>query len=63
MPSCREISALVSKGLDKQLSLSERFAVRCHLMICRACRNFQKHSLIMRKISQAYLAQLGKSKP
>ncbi|MGD0959054.1 MAG: zf-HC2 domain-containing protein [Methylomonas sp.] len=58
MPNCREISALVSKGLDKKLSLPEQFAVRAHLLICSGCRNFKKQSLFIRELGHAYLERL-----
>ena len=41
MRSCRDITALVSQGLDKKLSLRERLAIRLHVMMCSRCRNFQ----------------------
>lgn len=49
MRSCREISALVSQALDKKLSLTERFEISVHLMICSKCRNFRKQTLFIRK--------------
>ena len=58
MSKCRQISSLVSKGLDKKLSLSERFAVRMHLMICLGCRNFKKQTLFIRKASSNYIDYL-----
>lgn len=60
MRSCREVTALVSKGLDKKLGLSERMAVGLHLMICSGCRNFQSQTRFIRKAAQAYTEQLQK---
>ena len=37
MLSCREVSHLVSQGLDRKLGFGERVAVRLHLAICRGC--------------------------
>ncbi len=39
--SCRESSRLLSDGLDRQLSLTERLALRGHLFACRRCRRFR----------------------
>jgi len=54
MRSCRDISALVSQGLDKKLSLSERISVRLHLLICSRCRNFQTQAQFLRKAARRY---------
>ncbi|MFA6051504.1 MAG: zf-HC2 domain-containing protein [Methylobacter sp.] len=54
MRSCRNISALVSQGLDKKLSLRERFAVWLHVMMCSRCRNFQTQSRFIRKTARRY---------
>lgn len=58
MRNCRDISALVSKGLDKKLSLPERFEVRLHLMMCTRCRNFQTQTEFIRKAAQCYTDNL-----
>jgi hypothetical protein len=58
MQTCREISALISQGLDKKLSFAERLAIYLHLLICSPCRNFRKHSLFIRKAAQHYVDQL-----
>lgn len=58
MRSCREITALVSMALDKELNSRERFAVRLHLMMCSHCRNFQKQMQFLRKAALCYTDQL-----
>lgn len=40
LPPCRDISALVSRSLDKDLSLRERLLLKTHLYICVACRQY-----------------------
>ncbi|GAB4183764.1 MAG: hypothetical protein Kow00108_21060 [Calditrichia bacterium] len=42
MDSCDRITLLVDKSLDEQLSTSERFRVKIHLMGCRFCRRYEK---------------------
>lgn len=54
MRSCREISELVSQGMDKKLSLAERLAIRFHIMMCSQCRNFTHQTQFMRKTAQRY---------
>ena len=58
MRSCREITALMSQGLDKKLGLSERLAIGVHVMICSGCRNFQSQSQFIRKAAHRYTEQL-----
>lgn len=60
MRSCRDISVLVSQGLDKKLSLSERVSTTLHLALCSRCRNFQKQSQFLRKTAQHYTERLQK---
>lgn len=60
MRSCRDISALVSQGLDKQLSLGERLAIRVYLMMCSGCRNFWSQSRFIRKAALDNTEQLQK---
>jgi len=35
--NCREASRLISQGLDRDLALGQRAALRLHLAICTAC--------------------------
>ncbi len=58
MRSCKDISALVSQGLDEKLSFSERFSVGLHVMMCKRCRNFQKQTLFIRKAARLYADDL-----
>ncbi|MFZ2405559.1 MAG: zf-HC2 domain-containing protein [Methylobacter sp.] len=58
MRSCRDISVLVSQGLDKELSLRERFSVWLHVKMCTRCRNFQTQSRFIRKAARRYTDDL-----
>lgn len=60
MRSCRDITALVSQGLDKKLGLGERLAIGLHVMMCSRCRDFQRQSQFIRKAAQRYTEQLQK---
>lgn len=35
--SCKEASRLISAGLDRDLDLGQRAALRLHLLLCTAC--------------------------
>lgn len=58
MRSCREISALVSQALDRDLSLRERVAVALHLLLCSHCQKFKRQMLFMRKAAGRYTGYL-----
>lgn len=47
--TCKEATALVSQGLDRQLSRWERVKLRLHLTVCDACSNFVKQSAFIRR--------------
>lgn len=49
MISCREAARLASEGMDRALSLSERLALRAHLLMCKGCTNFAKQMAFLRK--------------
>ena len=42
MIKCKEVSQLVSRSLDKNLSFRERFALKFHLLICKYCARFSQ---------------------
>lgn len=48
IPSCKEVSRLVSEGLDRDLSFGERVALRVHLLMCKGCRNFEAQMMVLR---------------
>jgi len=49
MLSCKEVSRLVSQGLDRRLGVLERLRLRLHLAICDGCTNFSKQMAFLRK--------------
>jgi hypothetical protein len=49
MLSCREATRLVSQGLDRELALGERIALRVHLAICAGCRNVDRQLSFLRR--------------
>ena len=49
MPSCKEVSRLVSKGLDRDLAFGERVALRVHFLMCKGCRNFEAQMMLLRR--------------
>jgi hypothetical protein len=47
---CSEVSHLASQSLDRDLDGLENFALRSHLLYCKACRRFLEH---IKRIRQA----------
>ena len=50
--SCREASRLISEGMDRRLSFTEKFALRFHLGICDACTRFTRQMKFLRRALQ-----------
>lgn len=48
MPSCQQVSQLVSEGNDRTLRLRERLAISFHVAMCRYCARFMKQMRFMR---------------
>lgn len=49
MLPCREVSRLVSQGLDRKLGFGERLALRLHFAICEGCRNLDRQMRFLRR--------------
>ncbi len=58
-PSCEDVSALISLSLDQTLPRSQRFAVRIHLLYCKACRRFRQQARFLRAAARRYVSQAG----
>ena len=57
--NCKEVSRLVSQGLDRRLGFAERVRLRMHLAICDGCTNFSKQIAFLRKA----MAKLAEQSP
>ena len=55
MLNCKQVSRLVSQGLDRRLGFGERLRLRIHLAICDGCSNFDNQMAFLRKA----VARLG----
>lgn len=63
MPTCREMSRVISDGLDRDLPWPRRFRLRLHLLICTPCTRFQRQMLFLRRVVRDYLAARGETAP
>ena len=59
MLTCKEVSRMVSQGLDRRLGFAERVRLRMHLAICAGCANFSKQMAFLRKA----MAKLAEQSP
>jgi hypothetical protein len=50
--SCQDVSRKLSQSMDEALSLSQRMAIRIHLMMCRYCSRFHRQLVWLRKMSR-----------
>ena len=48
MPSCEDISLLVSQRHDRPLSMRERAKMMLHLAMCRYCSRFERQLRLLR---------------
>ena len=51
--SCKESTRLVSQGLDRELALGERVALRVHLAYCLGCRRAGRQMAFLRRAVRA----------
>lgn len=54
MLTCKQTARLVSMSYDKRLSWRERLAVRLHLLVCDACRNFTRQMRFLREATRRF---------
>lgn len=47
MLSCKQVTRLVSEGLDRDLPLDRRLAVRLHVLLCGACRAYRRQVILL----------------
>ena len=50
---CDEASHFMSDGLDRELTALERWALRLHLISCRACRRFRSQLAFLQAAARA----------
>lgn len=52
--TCKEAARLISEGLDRNLSASERTSLRVHVAICKACDRVTKQFEFLRRAARNY---------
>ncbi len=46
---CKEVSRLISEGLDRKMPPPERARLRYHFVICEACRTVDEQMQFLRR--------------
>jgi len=54
MPSCKEVSRLVSESMDRELPFRQRFSMRLHLLMCSLCSRFRRQLAFLREVAHAF---------
>lgn len=57
--TCKEVAALVVAREDRDLSLSDRLALRMHMAMCDACPKFEHQMRAMRNGMRAWRNDQG----
>jgi hypothetical protein len=52
--NCKEASRLISQQLDRPLPLGRRIVLRLHVLMCYACRRFQRQTAFLREAMRHY---------
>jgi predicted anti-sigma-YlaC factor YlaD len=60
MLSCKQVTRLVSQGLDRDLGFAERVKLRVHLAICNGCTNFSRQVAFLRQVTAKLADQSSK---
>ncbi len=47
--SCLKATELIEKKINFRLSRKEKIQLKAHKMMCSACTNYEKHSLLIEK--------------
>ena len=63
MPTCRQVARLQSDALDRRLSLSKRFGLRLHLLLCKWCRRYGKQIRFLRRAAHEHSDELNEAAP
>jgi hypothetical protein len=54
IPTCKEVSELLSQGQDRPLSPVEKIRLQLHLLLCRGCRSFSRQLGFLRAAVRRY---------
>ena len=59
--SCRKATNLISLALDRPLTRGERISLRCHLVLCTACRRYRRQLETVRHLVSRYARRIDET--
>jgi predicted anti-sigma-YlaC factor YlaD len=54
MMNCKKATQLLSEAQDRELSLTDRAALKIHVMMCSGCSNFSQQLNLLRSFTRNY---------
>jgi len=60
LPSCKDITALVSRSMEKDLSWREKIVMKIHLYACVACERYLKQLEFMSEVFEKQSERIEK---
>ena len=54
MMNCQQATRLISESQDRALSLSEKMALKMHVLMCAGCKNFSLQIPFLSQAMKAY---------
>ncbi len=54
MPSCKDVSRLVSESMETKLTLRKRIGLWMHLSMCRLCRGFARQLWVIQTAAKEH---------
>jgi hypothetical protein len=63
IPSCREVTELLSMFLDRDLSLNDAARVKEHILICPWCFNYERQLNLLRDFCGKHEKELFREEP
>lgn len=52
--SCKKATELVERKHDNHLSLKDELQLKLHLIMCKTCNAYQKHSVLINQVLKKY---------
>lgn len=61
MMNCQQATRLISESQDRPLSLSEKLALKMHVLMCAGCKNFSLQIPFLSQAMKAYAKGLDEA--
>lgn len=61
MMNCKQATRLISESQDRALSLSEKMALKMHVLMCAGCKNFSLQIPFLSQAMKAYAKGLDEA--